>query len=234
MKANPLSQAEPPRFDSEAAADAVYEEPVERMDYDFGLSRRSFVKVLGAGLLIAAAMPAVAQPEGGRRGGFGGGGARTVAARVHLGQDGSITVLTGKVEGGQGARAELSAAAAEELGVPVNALQLVMADTESAPDDGGTFGSMSTPRTVPAVRRGAAAARHLLAEFAAQQWKVDRAAVMMREGKMCEAAGKRSLTYADLAGNAEAAKQLEQAIPPDVELTPLKEWKVLGTPVPRP
>src|ERR1039458_5257743 len=51
---------------------------------------------------------------------------------------------------------------------------MLMADTATVPDDGGTFGSMSTPRTVPAVRQGAAAARNLLAEFAAQQWKVVR------------------------------------------------------------
>ena len=213
---------------------AAYDEPVERVDYDFGLSRRSFVKVLGAGLLIAAAAPALAQEERARRGGFGGAGASKVAARIHFGKDGSITVLTGKVEGGQGARAELSQAAAEELGVPVTALQLLMADTAAVPDDGGTFGSMSTPRTVPAVRRGAAAARNLLAEFAAQQWKVDRATVVMREGKMFDATGKQSLTYADLAGNPDAATRFEQAIPSDVELTPVKDWKALGTPAPRP
>ena len=223
MKTTELSQA-----DLDEAIFATYDEPVDHVDYDFGLSRRSFVKVLGAGLLIAAVVPAMAQEEGGRRGGFGGGGARTVAARIHLGKDGSITVLTGKVEGGQGARTELSQAAAEELGMPVKALQMLMADTASVPDDGGTFGSMSTPRTVPAVRRGAAAARSLLAEFAAQQWQVERSTVTMRDGKMFDATGKRSLTYADLANNEDAAKKLEQAIPSDVELTPLKEWKVLG------
>src|ERR1035437_3900120 len=93
-----------------------YDELVERVDYDFGLSRRSFVKVLGAGLLIAVTIPTLAQEEAARRG--GGGGARNLGARIHIGKDGTITVLTGKVEGGQGARAELSQAAAEELGVP--------------------------------------------------------------------------------------------------------------------
>jgi len=86
-----------------------YDELVERVDYDFGLSRRSFVKVLGAGLLIAVSLPAIAQ-ESGARG--SGGGARNLGARIHLGKDGTITVLTGKVEGGQGARTELSQAAA--------------------------------------------------------------------------------------------------------------------------
>jgi isoquinoline 1-oxidoreductase subunit beta len=215
-------------------AETIYDEEVERVDYDFGLSRRSFVKVLGAGLLIAVAVPAVAQEERWRRGGFFGGGARTIGARIHLGKDGSITVLTGKVEGGQGARTELAQAAAEELGVPLAAVQMQMADTSLTPDDGGTFGSMTTPRTVPPVRRGAAAARHLLAEFAARQWKVASDTVKMRDGKMFDADGRRSLTYADLAGSDDAAKLLEQGIPSDIALTPVNEWKVLGVPTPRP
>ncbi len=159
------------------------------MNYDFGLSRRSFVKVLGAGLLIAVSLPSLAQ-ESGRRG--RGGGAQTLGARIHLGKDGTITVLTGKVEGGQGARTELSQAAAEELGVPLGAVQMLMADTSATPDDGGTFGSMTTPRTVPPVRHGAAAARNLLIEFAAQQWKVERGTVVMRDGKVFDSDGKRS------------------------------------------
>jgi isoquinoline 1-oxidoreductase len=230
MKTNP-----PPNGISRPDSEELdYDEPVERVDYDFGLCRRSFVKVLGAGLLIAAALPAMAQEAGRRGGGPGGGGARNIGARIHLGQDGTITVLTGKVEGGQGARTELSQAAAEELGVPVDAVQMLMADTGAVPDDGGTSGSMTTPRTVPSVRRGAAAARNLLIEFASQQWKVARSTVAMRDGKVFDAAGKRSLTYADLAKSDEAAKGLEQAISADVELTPVKEWKVLGTPVLRP
>ena len=208
-----------------------YDELVERVDYDFGLSRRSFAKVLGAGLLIAVSLPALAQ-ESGQRG--GGGGARNLGARIHLGKDGIITVLTGKVEGGQGSRAELSQAAAEELGVPPGRIQMLMADTGSVPDDGGTYGSMTTPRTVATVRKAAAAARSLLLTFAGQQWKVEASAVEMRDGKAAETAGKHTLTYADLASSEEAAKLLEQAIPADVELRPVKEWKVLGTPAPRP
>jgi isoquinoline 1-oxidoreductase len=215
--------------------DLNYDELVERVDYDFGLSRRSFVQVLGAGLLIAVSLPAIAQEEGRRRGGGqGGGGARNLGARIHLGKDGSITVLAGKVEGGQGARTELLQAAAEELGVPTSQVQMVLADTSMVPDDGGTYGSATTPRTVPSVRRGAAAARNLLIEFACQQWKVERSTVEMRDGKIVHTASKRSLTYADLAKSEDVAKLFEQAIPSDVELDPVKEWKVLSTPVLRP
>src|SRR6267378_6656269 len=94
------------------------------------LKRRAFVQILGAGFLLTASMPGVAQ-RGARRG--GGGGPKNIAARIHLGKDGSITVLVGKVEAGQGARAELTQASAEELRVPSSTIQLIMADTGAVP-----------------------------------------------------------------------------------------------------
>ncbi len=77
-----------------------FDELLEYADYDFGLNRRSFVKGLGAGLLLAVSSPALAQESGRRsQGGFLGTGARDVAARIHIGSDGRITVMAGKVEG---------------------------------------------------------------------------------------------------------------------------------------
>ncbi|MCR4414436.1 MAG: hypothetical protein NUV77_18615, partial [Thermoguttaceae bacterium] len=81
-----------------------FEEATDRVPFDFELSRRGFVRTLGAGLLVTAyAKAATAQRKAGRA---GGGRGRSIAARIHLGADGAITVLSGKVEMGQGARAE--------------------------------------------------------------------------------------------------------------------------------
>jgi isoquinoline 1-oxidoreductase len=213
---------------------AEYEEPIERVGYDFGLSRRSFVQLLGAGLMIASsAAPVLAQQRRGG-GGFGGTGARTLSARIHIGADGTITVLTGKVEAGQGARAELTQAAAEELGVAAASIRMVMADTTLAPNDGITAGSGSTPRTVPAIRQAAAAARNLLIAFASKEWSVEPGTISVKEGKAMHASSGRSLSYAEFAANAEAAKGLEQAVPSDISLTPVKEWRILGTAALRP
>ena len=67
-----------------------------------GLSRRQFVQLLGGGLLISVLpFPALGQQGGGGR---GEGRGMVVAARLHIAKDGPITVMTGKVEGGQGAR----------------------------------------------------------------------------------------------------------------------------------
>jgi CO/xanthine dehydrogenase Mo-binding subunit len=214
------------------SVERAYAEMVKRAGYNFGLKRRSFVQILGAGLLIAGASNALAQRSGKRS--FGGSGARTIGARVHLGTDGSITVMVGKVEAGQGARAELTQAAAEELRVAPERIQLIMADTSLVPEDGITAGSGTSPRTVPSVRQGAAAARQLLIDFASKRWGVEATTCEVRDGKAIHTATHRSVTYADLAGDEEAAKWFQQPIPPDVTVTSVKEWKVLGTPVPRP
>jgi isoquinoline 1-oxidoreductase subunit beta len=113
-------------------------------------------------------------------------------------------------------------------------MQLVMSDTSLVPDDGITAGSGSTPRTVPPIRQAAAAARELLVDFAAKKWAIAREGITVRDGKAIEPQGKRTLSYADFAASEDATKDFEQVISPDIALTPVKEWKVLGTSVSRP
>src|SRR4051812_18924099 len=175
----------------------------EQFQSDVSPSRREFLQTLGAGLMLAVtcdgAVAQVAPPRGGRGGrGAGGGGfagsrVTNVAARLHINQDGTITVMTSKVECGQGARAELTQAAGEELRGPAERLHLLMADTALVRDDGMTAGSRSTPASVPAIRQGAAAARELLIGLAAKRWNVDTGTLTVSDGKVIDQAGKREL-----------------------------------------
>src|SRR5262245_28900955 len=204
-----------PELETVESVELAYEQAVQRVHFNFGFKRRSFMQLLGAGLLIAASTPALAQQRGGGRrgGGFGGSGAKSIGARIHLGKDGSITVLVGKVEAGQGARAELTQAAAEELRVSPSAIQLVMADTGTVPDDGITAGSGSTPRTMPAVRQAAAAARQLLVDFAAKEWGLKPSELEVRDGGISYPGIKGPTSYRDLARDSEAMKAFDQPIP---------------------
>ncbi len=209
------------------------EQIIEAVGYRFGLKRRSFVQLIATGLMIAAApLPSPAQQR--RRGGFGGDGARNVWARIHIGRDGVITVLTGKVEVGQGSRAEITQAAAEELRVAADQIQLTMADTALVPNDGITAGSGSTPRTVPSVRGAAASARMALLDLAAARWNVEASSLEIRDAKITDAATKRTLTFAELAQGDALQKAFEQAAPNNGSVTPVKDWKVLGASFSRP
>jgi len=203
---------------------------VEQAGCQVELSRRTFVQLLGTGLLITVTQGVSV----GQRSRSRSRGSITVAARVHLNHDGTISVMTGKVEEGQGPRAQISQAAAEELRVAVDNIRLVMADTALVPDDGITAGSRTTPYTIPAVRQGAATARELLTSLAAKQWKVDPGTLDVHLGTITNKATKRTISYADLAKSKDVAETFKQNIPSDVAVTPVSEWKVLGRSVPRP
>jgi CO/xanthine dehydrogenase Mo-binding subunit len=217
--------------------DTSIKEIISPEDFDFveetsgqvRISRRTFVQMLGAGLLITVTEGVAI---GQRR--RGGGRSIAVAARVHINTDGTINVMTGKVEEGQGARAELTQAAAEELRIDVDKIRLLMADSDLTPDDGRTAGSRTTPSTVPAVRQGAATARELLRRLAAEQWKVDAGALEVKRGIITNRKTKKTISYADLAKSQNIAEAFKENVSSDIDLTPVEQWEAMGTSVPRP
>ena len=89
-------------------------------------------------------------------------------AYVHFNEDGSAQVLVGASEIGQGSLTALSQIAAEELGIPVDSVGIVAADTAVCPFDQGTFSSRVTLYTGMAVKAAAAEAKKQLLEIASQ------------------------------------------------------------------
>lgn len=207
------------------------DERIPTVPFDFELDRRRFTQLLGAGLVVTVlADTADAQ----RRGGRGGERRGAISARIHIGANDRITVLTGKIEMGQGARAELTQAAAEELHIAPDRIDVVMGDTSLVPDDGLSAGSRTTPSTVPAVRAGAAAAREALVRLACERWSVEPGTVHVEDGKVLHDPSRRAVKYAELAEGDAFAKAFSQEVPPETGLTDVKQWRVLATSYPRP
>lgn len=208
------------------------EPPLHRFQIRFDMHRREFVALLGAGLVFSVrGSVSLAQDRPGRRGDRGDGGGK-IAERLHIAPDGAITVLTGKVEVGQGSRTQLTMAAAEELRVPVERIQLVMADSALVPDDGGTSGSRTTPSTVPQVRRACAAARELLLQAAASEWQAAPDSLKVEDGKVLGAAPGQVLSFGDIVSR-KFKDGFQEEIAPGVSAASASGWKVLGTSVPR-
>lgn len=84
--------------------------------------------------------------------------------RLRFEPDGTVTVLSGKMEYGQGLRYAYPRIVAEELGVDPSRVRVVLGDTDVAPWDMGTFGSMSVEMDGRELRRAAAYARWLMAQ----------------------------------------------------------------------
>ncbi len=196
--------------------------------HHFELQRRDFFKLLGAGVLVVCALKDLpAQESGARRaGGFGFFEPlpKEISAWMHVGENGTVTVYTGKVEIGQNIRTSLSQAVAEELRFPLDGIQMVMGDTQLTPYDMGTFGSRTTPTMNLQLRKVAAAARQELIALAAKKWNVDPQRLKTVNGRI-EIPGKRkSITFAELV----RGQQLTAVIPADESLIPPAQWTVEG------
>jgi 4-hydroxybenzoyl-CoA reductase subunit alpha len=93
----------------------------------------------------------------------------TSAAIVKLNDDGTVSLLTGALDIGQGAETILSQIVAEELGVSMEDIKVVAADTETTPIDIGSWISGGTYVSGNAVKLAASDARRQLFEVAAQE-----------------------------------------------------------------
>jgi nicotinate dehydrogenase subunit B len=199
--------------------------------YHFDLDRRDFFTFLGAGVLVVSILKQTAwSQESGRKpekGDFS--LPREIAAWLHIGENGRVTVYTGKVEVGQNIRTSLSQAVAEELHLSIEKIDLVMGDTRLTPFDMGTFGSRTTPTMNLHLRKVAAAARDLLVDLAAAQWQADRQHLVAADGKVMDPTSGRSVEYATLV----KGKQLTRSIPAEDPLTPAASWTVLGQSPPK-
>jgi isoquinoline 1-oxidoreductase len=196
--------------------------------HHFELFRRDFFKLLGAGIAVfATAKDSLAQETAPSRGFHSEELPTQISAWLHVGEDGSITVFTGKVEVGQNIRTSLAQSVADELRVPFESIRMVMGDTTLTPLDMGTFGSRTTPTMSPQLRRVAAAARDLLVEVAAKEWNVAPGRLKTADAKVTDRSSGRSATYAELA----RGKTLAQNLPAEDPITPPSEWTIAGKPV---
>jgi nicotinate dehydrogenase subunit B len=200
--------------------------------HHFELARRDFFKLLGAGIVVfAAAKDSLAMQETAPspHAFHAEELPKEISAWLHIGEDGSVTAFTGKVEVGQNIRTELAQTVADELRVPFERVRIVAGDTALTPFDAGTFGSRTTPTVTPQLRRVAAAARSLLVDAAAKEWNVGSEKLVARDAKVTDPSSRRSLKYAELA----QGKTLFQSIPADDPVTPAAQWTVAGKPIPK-
>ena len=139
--------------------------------------------------------------------------------------DGSILVLAGKVEYGQGIRTGLAIEVADELRVPLERVEVVLGDTARVPWDMGTFGSQSTARVGLQLRKAAATARQVMLELAADRLDLPVDALSARDGRVASVSdAARSLGYGELLGAEIVVREVDDhdapRIPEDVQPAP--------------
>jgi nicotinate dehydrogenase subunit B len=76
-----------------------------------------------------------------------------MTSRVRVEEDGTVVVMSGKVELGQGITTALAQIAAEALGVPMEKIRMLPVSTAYSPDEGVTSGSLSVAEGGKALRK---------------------------------------------------------------------------------
>jgi CO/xanthine dehydrogenase Mo-binding subunit len=149
---------------------------------------------------------------------------------LRLERDGTVSILPGKVELGQGIVTALAQIAAEELDVAFERIRMVPAATPSSPNEGVTSGSLSIQDSGSALHLACAEARALLLERAARQLGVPAAELDVSDGQISHQSGA-STSYWAMADAGEGT--LEREATGSAAPKPHARYRIVGTNVPR-
>ena len=201
------------------------------------LSRRKFVigsAAAGGGLALGFSLPS----------GFGAAMAQGAAANggselnvwVAIKPDDTCVIRIARSEMGQGTITGLAQLVAEELECDwkkVTTEQITPGANlarKRAWGDMSTGGSRGIRTSQDYVRRGGAAARMMLLQAAADEWKVPVGELKVANGVITHAATQRSVSYGKVAT---AAAKIEPPDPKSIKLKDPKDWTIAGKPLKR-
>jgi isoquinoline 1-oxidoreductase beta subunit len=196
------------------------------------LSRRKFIvgsaAVAGGGLALGMNVPfAHGQPNG---------AANEVNVWVAIKPDDTCVIRIARSEMGQGTLTGLAQLVSEELECDWSKVTTEGVTpgrnlaSKRAWGNMGTGGSQGIRQSQDYVRRGGAAARMMLLQAAADQWKVPVAELTVSKGVISHAASKRKTSYGKVAAAA------SKVTPPDqkaIKLKDPKDWSIAGKPLKR-
>jgi isoquinoline 1-oxidoreductase beta subunit len=193
-------------------------------------SRRFFLQAAAAtGLVIGFRLPRAGEASAAT------GDVLAPNAFVRIAPDDTVTVLAKHVEIGQGSHTGLATIVAEELDADWAQIRV-----EAAPADAklynnlafgpvqGTGGSTAMANSWTQLRKAGAAARAVLVAAAARDWQVPAGEITVEKGVVAHGPSGRRARFGEL-----ATKAAGIAPPDDPKLKDPKDFKLVGTRVPR-
>jgi 4-hydroxybenzoyl-CoA reductase alpha subunit len=111
-------------------------------------------------------------------------GHQACAAIIRLCEDGTVNLITGATDCGQGSDTVLCMIAAEELGIKLEDVTIKRVDSAYTPVDPGSYGSRVTILAGQATQKAARQVKKQLLEFAAQNWQAKPEDIEIRLGEV--------------------------------------------------
>jgi len=186
------------------------------------ISRRRFIELCGGGVIVLVGIaPLASRAQAGKS--FY---PEDFNAYLTVGADGRVTVFSGKIEMGQGVMTSQAQMVAEELGISLASIDMILGDTDRCPLDMGTFGSLTTRMFGPALRSAAAQARLTLLTLASRQLGVPIERLQVADGVVSVVDDStHNVRYATLANGAAIAQVVEAK----AGLRPPSTFSVMGS-----
>ena len=138
---------------------------------------------------------------------YGGGGPPSYAW-IRIGSDGRATVVTAMQDIGTGTRTAMAQIAADELGFPIDRVDVVLGDSARGPYASISAGSSTVPSMGPAVRQAAHDAKRQILEIAAQRHHLEERVLDIKDGNVISADGNLSTPVEEVVGLLEDAQLL--------------------------
>jgi isoquinoline 1-oxidoreductase subunit beta len=201
------------------------------------LSRRQFIvasAAAGGGLALGLPLPAAGQGAAPRAAAAAAGS--EIGAWVVVRPDDTCVIRIARSEMGQGTHTGLAQLVAEELECDWRKIAIDQVTPGQNLARKRVWGEMSTGgsrgirTSEDYVRKGGAAARMMLLQAAADEWKVPVGELTVSNGVISHARSKRTTSYGKVAA---AASKLTPPDPKTITLKDPKLWKIAGKPMKR-
>jgi CO/xanthine dehydrogenase Mo-binding subunit len=212
-----------------AGARPLSEKAIDALEH-LDASRRDFLKTAGVMMIGFGAAATTGKAQSNPSGNVDN---TQVDSWVAIGADGSITVLAGKCDFGQGLRTVQLQLAAEELFVSMDRITLVLCRTGVTPNQGYTAGSFSTWTQFGGggLRVALDTARDALFQLASQYLDVPVSQLTVTDGVFSVIGGNPSHTVSY--GQLVQGQPFNLTVNPKAVPNDLSTWKILGKSVPR-
>lgn len=154
--------------------------------------------------------------------------AKELALFLAIDGAGRVMAFNGHVDLGTGVKTALTQIVAEELNLRMDQVQMVLGDTQRAPNQGATIASATLQISAVPLRKAAATARQWLLEQAADRWQISPQEIDLNEGHLQHPDGGQ-MAFDELV----QGQHRRLSIDSDVSLKPASEYRLVGTSSPR-
>ena len=125
-----------------------------------------------------------------------------MSAIIKLDPDGTVELLSGLNDSGGWQKTTMAMIAAEEMGIPYEAVEVTTGDTDVTTDTGPPGGSRGTPSTGLAVIAAARDAKNQLLEVAAEILKKKKEDIEIKDGQIFVKGENKSVSYREILSKA--------------------------------